>query len=220
MSKTYVGVSDEDGMGGRVFVEEKRTRRELGLRLDIRNHSPTGFSWGFTGSGPAQCALAILADLIGPATALCHYMRFKDEVLTRLSQNKGWRMRESEVLRWFAGHVSATEVGEEARDAGVFEHRFVVKAWAGPTYHLEHHQGWDSLAAAEADFHGIVAAYLPGQVEGCPSRVNLLGRARVPETGDFDVLASANEYGLSTFYPRYYEAWREELGGVTRTEGR
>lgn len=34
----------------------------LPLRLDLANHSPTGFEYGFGGSGPAQLALAILAD--------------------------------------------------------------------------------------------------------------------------------------------------------------
>ena len=28
----------------------------------VRNHSPTGFAWGYGGSGPAQLALAILID--------------------------------------------------------------------------------------------------------------------------------------------------------------
>jgi hypothetical protein len=28
----------------------------------IENHSPTGFEWGYAGSGPAQLALAILLD--------------------------------------------------------------------------------------------------------------------------------------------------------------
>lgn len=34
----------------------------LNLRLDLWNHSPTGFEWGYGGSGPAQLALALLAD--------------------------------------------------------------------------------------------------------------------------------------------------------------
>jgi hypothetical protein len=34
----------------------------LPLRLDIVNHSPTGFAWGYSGSGSAQLAVAILAD--------------------------------------------------------------------------------------------------------------------------------------------------------------
>ena len=36
--------------------------RRLNPRLDLWNHSPTGFEWGYCGSGPAQLALAILAD--------------------------------------------------------------------------------------------------------------------------------------------------------------
>jgi len=34
--------------------------RALRLRSDLFNHSPTGFEWGYGGSGPAQLALAIL----------------------------------------------------------------------------------------------------------------------------------------------------------------
>src|SRR5205823_6333568 len=29
-------------------------------RFDLRNHSPTGFEWGYAGSGPAQLSLALL----------------------------------------------------------------------------------------------------------------------------------------------------------------
>ena len=34
----------------------------LDPRVDLWNHSPTGFEWGYGGSGPAQLALALLAD--------------------------------------------------------------------------------------------------------------------------------------------------------------
>ena len=34
----------------------------LDPRPDLRNHSPTGFEWGYGGSGPAELALALLAD--------------------------------------------------------------------------------------------------------------------------------------------------------------
>lgn len=37
----------------------------LGPSLAIRNHSPDGFSWGYSGSGPIQLALAILLDHLG-----------------------------------------------------------------------------------------------------------------------------------------------------------
>ncbi|GAF79707.1 unnamed protein product, partial [marine sediment metagenome] len=36
---------------------------ELPPRLDLRNHSPMGFECGYLGSGPAQLALALLADV-------------------------------------------------------------------------------------------------------------------------------------------------------------
>ena len=36
--------------------------RPLDPRFDLWNHSPTGFEWGYGGSGPAQLALALLAD--------------------------------------------------------------------------------------------------------------------------------------------------------------
>ena len=49
---------------GAVFIEEDGVRRPLNPRYDLRNHSPTGFAWGYLGSGPAQLALAILADAI------------------------------------------------------------------------------------------------------------------------------------------------------------
>lgn len=37
---------------------------ELDPRLDLVNHSPAGFSWGYLGSGPAQLSLALLADVL------------------------------------------------------------------------------------------------------------------------------------------------------------
>ena len=52
---TYSGVRTDAGCV--VTVDGK----PLGPRLDLFNHSPTGFEWGYFGSGPAQLALAIVA---------------------------------------------------------------------------------------------------------------------------------------------------------------
>lgn len=55
-------------------------RVPLGPSLKLRNHSPTGFAWGYGGSGPAQTALAILLAVSGDAEATQrHYMAFKFE---------------------------------------------------------------------------------------------------------------------------------------------
>jgi len=70
-ARVTVRVTDE---GGQLVSEE-----ELAPRLDLRNHSPTGFEWGYGGSGPAQLALAICAHATGDdERALSVYQRFKD----------------------------------------------------------------------------------------------------------------------------------------------
>lgn len=72
---------------GRPGVRRVATDDELSpdRSLEVRNHSPTGFEWGYGGSGPAQLAPAILLDYTGDENiALEHYMRFKDEVVSRL----------------------------------------------------------------------------------------------------------------------------------------
>jgi len=58
--------------------------RPLPLRLDLWNHSPTGFEFGYGGSGPAQLALAILADCCGDELALQYHQAFKWAVVARI----------------------------------------------------------------------------------------------------------------------------------------
>lgn len=56
--------------------------------LAVRNHSPTGFAWGYGGSGPAQLALAILLAAGVPrdrAEAL--YQSFKWEHIAHLPED-------------------------------------------------------------------------------------------------------------------------------------
>jgi hypothetical protein len=68
--KSYLGTR---GQHGKVLVLVKTGDdvRPLEPRLDLYNHSPMGFEYGYGGSGPAQLALAILADhLETPANAL------------------------------------------------------------------------------------------------------------------------------------------------------
>jgi uncharacterized protein DUF6166 len=57
----------------------------LAPRTRLRNHSPTGFEWGYSGSGPAQLALAICVHhLKDQAAALEVYQDFKRKVIARL----------------------------------------------------------------------------------------------------------------------------------------
>jgi len=98
MSKTYIGHAD-----GRVMIEwSEGGRGPLPTRLDLRNHSPTGFGWGYGGSGPAQLALALLTDLIPdePAKVQQAYQALKWEVVARLAQNAPWTLSEEDLLNW------------------------------------------------------------------------------------------------------------------------
>ena len=57
--------------GGMVSWRERgcAAHHQLPLRLDLANHSPTGFSWGYGGSGPAQLALALARPRAGIGAA-------------------------------------------------------------------------------------------------------------------------------------------------------
>jgi hypothetical protein len=69
-------------------------------RLDLDNHSPTGFEWGYSGSGPAQLALAILADALGsPTRALRLHQQFKWKVISGLERDASWSLSRAEVLK-------------------------------------------------------------------------------------------------------------------------
>lgn len=61
---------------------------DLPLRLDLRNHSPTGFEWGYAGSGPAQLALAICSKVVGDERALKVYQSVKDQLFTPLDKDE------------------------------------------------------------------------------------------------------------------------------------
>ena len=65
--------------------EEGKQSKKLPIRTDLRCHSPTGMEWGYNGSGPAQLALAILADYLGDdREALNLYHTFEVQVIAKL----------------------------------------------------------------------------------------------------------------------------------------
>ena len=58
---------------------------DLEASLKIVNHSPTGFMWGYPGSGPSQLALALLLHFgAAKEEALEWYQGFKAEVIVPL----------------------------------------------------------------------------------------------------------------------------------------
>jgi hypothetical protein len=88
---------------------------ELDLRLDLRNHSPTGFELGYSGSGPAQLALAITADVLGDDHARHVYQDFKQAFVARWPR-EGFAISAEAVEGW-AEELERKDT-QEGHDAG------------------------------------------------------------------------------------------------------
>lgn len=69
----------------RVWLFDEELFPEESLKL--RNHSPTGMTWGYSGSGCAQLALAICNAVMGPDKALDVYQDFKFKHIASLPQS-------------------------------------------------------------------------------------------------------------------------------------
>ena len=81
--------------------------RPLDPRFDLATHSPTGFAWGYSGSGPAQLALALLADALDDdEQAVALHQMFKFREVARWPQSEGWR-RGADEIRAIAAELSA-----------------------------------------------------------------------------------------------------------------
>jgi Family of unknown function (DUF6166) len=94
---TYIGARHE----GRAIVSVVDRKTNCASMLDAGrrwvNHSPTGFEWGYLGSGPAQLAFAILLDHYGaPGPALLFYQDFKEHVIANFTANR-WELTTEEI---------------------------------------------------------------------------------------------------------------------------
>ena len=88
--KIYEGGRSLDGAV--VTVDGK----PLPPRQDLRLLSKAGFEWTYEGAGPAQLALALLADHLGDdQAALRQYERFMREVVAHL--DNAWRLTSAEI---------------------------------------------------------------------------------------------------------------------------
>ena len=96
---SYVGRRGDDGVNVVKIIEGGRVL-PLPARTDLKNHSPTGFEFGYAGSGPSQLALAILADYLqDDAKALEYYYYFKMEVITQL-RDDNFKLTADQVKYW------------------------------------------------------------------------------------------------------------------------
>ncbi len=92
--KTYKGTPDCSV----IVCPDAGDSYELPWRLDLWNHSPTGLDWGYSGSGPAQCALALLADHLGnDREAVKRHQPFKWRVIVELPIDEPWELTSEQV---------------------------------------------------------------------------------------------------------------------------
>ena len=80
-----------------VVVSDDGAEEPLDLRLDLWNHSPTGFECGYGGSGPAQLALAIIARLFdNDDLAIALHQDFKRRYVASFPRN-GFEFEEQKI---------------------------------------------------------------------------------------------------------------------------
>lgn len=94
----YLG-SQRDDNHTIVDVSTPGDRRPLYHYVDS---SPTGFAWGYSGSGPTDLARSMLADRLGYVPQSAVYITFRDEIIASLPDE--FILTFEEVDRWIDEH--------------------------------------------------------------------------------------------------------------------
>ncbi len=77
----------------------ERDGQVLDWRLDLWNHSPSGLEWGYEGSGPAQLALAILADYLdNDDEAVQLHQDFKRTCIAHMDKDE-WTLTDEQMRK-------------------------------------------------------------------------------------------------------------------------
>jgi hypothetical protein len=87
--------------------------RHVNIPRRIVRHSPTGFAWGYGGSGPSDLALNILSVFTGQEAAESLYQDFKRDFIAPMPFQGGTIPREK-ILNWVKEkQVKGDEKNEE-----------------------------------------------------------------------------------------------------------
>ena len=92
--KMYRGYSDQGDASGPVSLVVYEDGQEPYKLRHMIVHSPSGMSWGFHGSGPADLALSILADYLGEAAAIPAHERYDPRVADEIKQTGAWLLHQ------------------------------------------------------------------------------------------------------------------------------
>lgn len=123
--RTYYGHAATEERPATVFARDDRGPKPLAHHL---RHSPTGFNWGYGGSGPAELARCILLDAFGvrecPAAdgdeCQCasswvepSYQAFKSDTIAKLVQDEDWKLLQQDVIDWDFDYLRQDKEQEE-----------------------------------------------------------------------------------------------------------
>ena len=107
--RVYKGIRGADGTARVLVAEPDKPDRPLPPRNDLFKRCATGLDWGYAGNGPAQCALALLADALrDDVRAVRVHWGFHCYVIATLPRHLQWQLTQAQVV------ASAQQIEEDA----------------------------------------------------------------------------------------------------------
>ena len=113
----YIVTRDADD---RVMAIVKRDDGTFYSLPHIPVHSPDGFEMGYSGSGPADLALAILADHLKASKKKEHYTTAK--IYTRPLERRVWRLHQDFKVKFVAKRKDTLDLSSEQIQAWIDLH--------------------------------------------------------------------------------------------------
>ncbi len=108
------GFANKQTKEGGCLVMVNGQELQVGPSLRLRNHSPTGFCWGYSGSGPAQLALALLLwSGAGRDEAQALYQALKAQHVARWPNGEDFSV-ELDLVAWRLGIQAARQALDAA----------------------------------------------------------------------------------------------------------
>jgi hypothetical protein len=99
--RTWTATRDKEGVVLVETVDGTKRTIQLAQSLKVYNHSPSGFEFGYGGSGPAQLALAILMRYFGDNDKMASklHQNFK-LAFVATAQGESFAITDTEIDRW------------------------------------------------------------------------------------------------------------------------
>jgi len=99
MTKIYRGFNEGGNTASPHLITVTDGLNERLLEHHVK-HSPTGLSWGYAGSGPADLARSILWDYFGEEPHPGAYQALKRDFVALWPQDGNWVLTSDEIAQW------------------------------------------------------------------------------------------------------------------------